>query len=80
MTSRGKGKSGKGDDPSRTPPVPARSNVQAAAAVVVHTAGVVRQAIADLAVARSQTSELTSEDWEAIQEANIALGTVPRPG
>lgn len=53
--------------------------VQRAASAVARGARSLRVYIAALAAARSETSELTSEDWEAIQEANIALGQVPRP-
>lgn len=83
MASKEKGKSGKRLTPAKVVPasVPSevQSKVQHAAARVVQGAGTLRMCVGDLAAARSETSELTSEDWEAIQEANIALGQVPRP-
>lgn len=62
----------------------APTHVEKAAAKVKAMSRALRMAIEDLATARSNVGpveerELTSREWEAIQEANLAIGSIPRP-
>lgn len=65
--------------PDLRTPAKEPSAVQKAAAQVVEKAKGARAAIGALADARSAAGELAPEDWEAIQEAHLAIGEIPRP-